>query len=63
MAMQIDLVKAEMDVLHDAPATSDGAAAAAPLPASAAALRALLRPLVLEVFAEEMDRITRRYGR
>ncbi|MEJ7812809.1 MAG: hypothetical protein WKG32_20510 [Gemmatimonadaceae bacterium] len=61
MAMQIDLVKAEMDVLPDAPAPTGGTSAAGSLPA--AELRALLRPLVLEILGEELDRLTRRYGR
>jgi hypothetical protein len=62
MAMQIDTVQAEMDVLPAGPAAAGDAPAPA-LPASRAALKAMLRPVVLEILAEEMERLTRRYGR
>ncbi len=62
MAMQIDLVQADLDVLPDT-AAPGGAPAAGALPTSMAALKAMLRPIVLEILAEEVERLTRRYGR
>lgn len=63
MPLSIDRVETEMDVL---PAGGQGAAGggmpAATPSASRTELREMLRPVVLEILTEELQRLQRRHG-
>jgi hypothetical protein len=60
MPVHIDRVETEMDVL---PAAAAGPGGGPPLPGGAdAALKERLRPIVLEILQEELDRLRRKQG-